>query len=235
MSNKILIIDDEVEICEILKDYLTLEGFNVEYCLDGKEAMKAFSSYNPQLVVLDIMLPNISGIELCKEVRKVSNIPIIMLSAKGEDVDKIITLGFGADDYVTKPFSPMEVVARIKAQLRRYTKLNNKEDDDKTLVLGDLYVDSKSYRVRAYGREVELSAKEFEILYFLCKNIGQVFSKEQIFNHVWGFNEYGDINTVTVHIRKIREKIEVEPSKPKYIKTVWGIGYKFEHHQEDKD
>ncbi len=233
MESKILIIDDEREICEILRDYLTLEGFKVELCLNGEDALKRFLEVNPQLVVLDIMLPSVSGIELCKELRAISNVPIIMLSAKGGDVDKIITLGFGADDYVTKPFSPAEMVARIKAQLRRFTKLNVKEEDLKVLIFGELYIDSKSYRVRSFGRELDLSAKEFEMLWFLAKNKGQVFSKEQIFDHVWGFNEYGDINTITVHIRKIREKIEKDPANPKYIKTVWGIGYKFEYIEGD--
>lgn len=227
-NEKILVVDDEVELAEIIKDYLEEEGFVITLAFDGEEAIKSFERTKYELVILDIMLPHIDGMEVCRRIRANSNVPIIMLSAKSGDIDKILSLGLGADDYMTKPFSPGELVARVKAQLRRYMHLSVQDNKNDILTFGDLSIDSKSYTTSINGKNINLAAKEFEILSFMAKNPSQVFTREQLFNQIWGFDEYGDINTVTVHIRKIREKIEKEPSKPVYIKTVWGVGYKFE-------
>ncbi|WP_425448870.1 response regulator transcription factor [Dethiothermospora halolimnae] len=229
VNNKtILIVDDEKEIGQLIRDYLKGEGFQVILAFDGEEGLKAYRKYDPILAILDIMLPKLDGIEICKIIRNESTIPILMLSAKKSETDKILGVGFGADNYITKPFSPSEVVARIKAQLRRYTKLSSPKDNRNILKFEKLEIDVKAYNVYLDGKEIDLAAKEFEILTYLSTNINQVFTREQIFNHVWGYREYGDINTVTVHIRRIREKLEKDPKKPKYIKTVWGVGYKFD-------
>lgn len=186
-----------------------------------------FRLHQPQLVVLDIMLPGLDGMEVCRTLRSESNVPIIMLSAKKTEVDKILGLGLGADDYVVKPFSPGEVVARVKAQLRRYNMLSS-SDHKELLRFGELEIDMKGYTVRINGIPIEFSAKEFEVLRFLALHAGQVLTREQVFENVWGYNEFGDLNTVTVHIKKIREKIESDLSTPQYIKTVWGVGYRFD-------
>lgn len=229
-KHRILVVDDEQEIAELVRDYLQKEGYEVVLALDGEEAIKLYRETKPSLAVLDIMLPGVEGTEVCRIIRSESSIPVIMLSAKSGDIDKILSLGLGADDYMTKPFSPMELVARVKAQLRRYTTLSApaKAKDENIFIFHDLKVDIKGYDVFIRDRKIELSAKEFEVLHLFCLHPGQVLTREQIFDQVWGFNEYGDINTVTVHIRKIREKIEQDPSKPVYIKTVWGVGYKFD-------
>lgn len=224
----ILVVDDEKEIGNLLKDYLEREGFKVILAHDGEQGLRYYEEHNPILAVLDIMLPKIDGMEICRAIRSKSSIPILMLSAKKSDVDKILGLGLGADDYMTKPFSPSELVARVKAQIRRYTLLSSPKGNDETLKIGDLTIDSKGYNVFLGEQHMDFSAKEFEILYYLAVNPQQVFTREQIFEKIWGYNEYGDINTVTVHIRKIREKIEQEPKRPRYIKTVWGVGYKFD-------
>jgi len=221
----ILVVDDEREIGELIRDYLKREGYGVYLAFDGEEALKIYKEKRPTMAIIDIMLPKIDGLELCRKIRNESDIPILMLSAKKSDVDKILGLGLGADDYVTKPFSPGELIARVKAQIRRYTLLSGKEK--KLLKYGDLEIDNNGYNVFLSGKKIDLPAKEFELLLYLALNPQQVFSKEQLFQQVWGYG-YGDVNTVTVHIRKIREKIEIDPSQPKYIKTVWGVGYKFE-------
>jgi two-component system response regulator VicR len=226
--DKVLIIDDEKELCEIVRDCLEFDGIEGICCFDGQDALPYFLKYKPNLVVLDIMLPNINGMELCKEIRKVSNVPIIMLSARISESDKVLTLGFGADDYVTKPFSTNELVARIKAQIRRCNMLQNKTYSDE-IIIGNISIDKKRFLVKRKGERVELSAKEFEVLYLLAANNGQVLTKEIIFDKVWGFNNFGDMNTVSVHIRKLREKIEDDPSTPKYIKTIWAVGYKLDY------
>lgn len=225
--DKILIIEDEKEIAELIRDYLLREGYEVFMAHDGEQGLHDFRKYEPSLVILDIMLPGLDGMEICRLMRNESNIPILMLSAKQSEVDKILSLGLGADDYVTKPFSPGELVARVKAQLRRYTLLAPPLAAQGTLKFNQLEIDSKGYNVYFAGNKVDMSAKEFEILHFLANHPQQVFTREQIFHHIWGYNEFGDINTVTVHIRRIREKIEPEPGRPRYIKTVWGVGYKF--------
>lgn len=227
-NEKILVVDDEKDLCMIVCDYLKNEQYNVEASYDGQDALNKFNLYKPDLVILDIMLPKIDGMEVCRSIRSKSKVPIIMLSAKSGDVDKILSLGLGADDYITKPFSPGELVARVKAHLRRYTSLSGNEHEDNILDFGDLVINNSSYTVTYKGENVILSAKEFELLSFLASNPYQVFTREQLYDKIWGFGDYGDITTVTVHIRKIREKIEENPASPVYIKTVWGVGYKFE-------
>jgi len=226
-EEKVLIVDDEKEIIELIRDYLNVEGFKVELASDGKEAVEKFETNSFDIVILDIMLPKIDGMEILKIIRSKSNIPVMMLSAKKSDVDKVLGLGLGADDYITKPFSPKELVARIKAQLRRYKEFSNSQFNKNILEFKDLKIDLAGYNVYLEDEKIQMSAKEFEILKYLALNPERVYSREQIFNQIWGFNEYGDINTVTVHIRKIREKIEENSSNPEYIETVWGVGYKF--------
>jgi DNA-binding response OmpR family regulator len=226
-EEKVLIVDDEKEIRELIRDYLNVEGFEVQMANDGKEAIEKFESDNFDIVILDIMLPKIDGMETLKIIRGKSNIPVMMLSAKKSDVDKVLGLGLGADDYMTKPFSPKELVARIKAQLRRYNEFSNSQFNRNILEFKNLKIDLDGYNVYLNDEKIQMSAKEFEILKYLALNPERVYSREQIFNQIWGFNEYGDINTVTVHIRKIREKIEKDSSNPEYIETVWGVGYKF--------
>lgn len=227
--DRVLIIDDAKELCEVVRDCLEVEGIEGICCFDGKDAALYFLKYKPKVVVLDIMLPNVSGMDICKEIRKISKVPIIMLSARISDTDKIISLGFGADDYVTKPFSTNELVARIKAQIRRYNMTGDMSKSDGEISIGEMILDKRKYTTIVRGKKIDLSAKEFEILYYLAENKGQVLTKDMIFNKVWGEESFGDMNTVSVHIRKIREKIEKDPSNPQYIKTVWSVGYKLEY------
>ncbi|MFA9559006.1 response regulator transcription factor [Evansella sp. AB-rgal1] len=228
-NNTILIIEDEKEIGELVRDYLLVHGYEVVLAQDGEEGLQEFTNRQPALVVLDVMLPKKSGIDVCREIRGVSHVPIIMMSAKKSETDKIIGLGIGADDYIAKPFSPGELVARMKAQLRRFHdfSVSKSVETEDMITEENLKIDAKGYNVTVSGRKVELSAKEFQLLYFMAKNKGQVFSKEQLFDRIWGYDSYGDMNAVTVYIRKIREKIEETPSQPKFIVTVWGVGYKF--------
>ncbi len=227
-SHKILVVEDEKELGQLLRDYFKKEGFETILAFDGEQGLALFHQHHPTLVVLDIMLPKIDGMELCRIIRNQSAVPVLMMSAKSSDIDKILSLGLGADDYITKPFSPGELVARVKALIRRYTLLSSPLKPHEWLKFSPLEIDSKGYRVFLNNNQVDLATKEFEILRFLACHPQQVFTREQIFAAVWGQNEYGDINTVTVHIRKIREKIEENPSKPRFIKTVWGVGYKFD-------
>ncbi len=234
-KERVLVVDDEIELAEITRDYLQNEGFEVYLAYDGEKALISFEKYNPKLVILDIMLPKIDGMEVCRTIRAMSAIPIIMLSAKSSDIDKILSLGLGADDYMTKPFSPGELVARVKAQLRRYIHLSALiEKDNESVRFGSLVIDTKAYNTSIDGKNINLTAKEFELLNFMAHNPSQVFTREQLFNKIWGFDEYGDLNTVTVHIRKIREKIKKSDSSPVYIKTVWGVGYKFDGESDEK-
>lgn len=226
-GEKVLVVDDEIELGEIIRDYLEAEGYKVYIAIDGEEGLKYYKRVEPQLVILDIMLPIMDGMEVCRIIRSTSNIPIIMLSAKNSDTDKIISLGLGADDYMVKPFSPGELMARVKAQLRRYMYLTTPAQPSNIVTFNKLMIDNKAYTVFVDCTEVNLAAKEFQLLSYMAKNPNQVFTREQLFNEVWGFDEFGDVNTVTVHIRKIREKIEDNPSEPEFIKTVWGVGYKF--------
>lgn len=227
-QGKILVVDDQKEICDLVRDYLEIEGYHVISAHDGDEAMELYRKNRPILIILDVMLPKLDGMEVCRQIRNESTVPILMLSAKKGDVDKILSFGLGADDYITKPFSPGELVARVRAQIRRYTQFSSPVVNTQVLQFGDLRIDNKRYMVTISDQQAELSSKEFEILHFLALHPEQVFTREQIFEQIWGFNEYGDINTVTVHIRRIREKIERNPSAPEYIKTVWGVGYKFD-------
>ncbi|MCM3492095.1 response regulator transcription factor [Paenibacillus lactis] len=226
--DRIMIVEDEKEIADLLKDYLVEEHFEVIVASDGLEAVRLFRETRPQLMILDIMLPHLNGIEVCRTIRSESSIPIIMLSAKKSDVDKILGLGIGADDYVVKPFSPGEVIARVRAQLRRVNQLSSPMPPSDIIRHKDLELNLKAYEVSVRNQPVQCSAKEFEVLRFLVLHPNQVLTREQIFQNVWGFEERGDLNTVTVHIKKIREKIERDPANPTLIKTVWGVGYKLD-------
>ena len=229
MSSRILIIEDEEAIADLEKDYLELSGFEVEIAPDGEAGLERALEDDMQLVILDLMLPGIDGFEICRRLREAKNIPIIMVSAKKDDIDKIRGLGLGADDYMTKPFSPSELVARVKAHLSRYERLlncNSKEEN--TIVeLRGIKIDKTARRVWINGEEKAFTSKEFDLLTFLVENPNHVFSKEELFRKIWDMESVGDIATVTVHIKKIREKIEPNPSKPTYIETIWGVGYRF--------
>ncbi len=226
-NEKILIIEDDEDIRNILKDYLINEGFVVNYCGNGGMALNTFQSFVPDIIVLDIMLPEVDGIEICRIIRSSSHVPIIMLSAKSGDIDKVLSLGVGADDYITKPFSPTEVIARIKAHLRRYKTFASpiNTDYDKRQ-FGQLMIDSKSYKVTYKDKEIRFTSREFEIIDFLSQYPSQVFSKEQLYDNVWGVSGFGDLNTIAVYIKRIREKFAEQ--KISFIKTVWGVGYKWE-------
>ncbi|GGI17016.1 response regulator transcription factor [Gottfriedia solisilvae] len=225
---KILIIEDDPSIGELQRDYLVINGFNVELVASGKEGLNKALSIDYDLIILDLMLPHVDGFEICRQVRAVKEIPILIVSAKKEDIDKIRGLGLGADDYIIKPFSPSELVARAKAHLARYERLSgNKPVEKKEIRIRGLIIEEASRRVYVNNKEVNLTAKEFELLTFLAKHPNRVFSKEELFELIWGFDLAGDISTVTVHIRKIRGKIEITPANPQYIETVWGAGYRF--------
>lgn len=224
---KILIIEDDKSIAELERDYLEIEGYLVETALTGQEGLnKAIFNDEIDLVLLDLMLPGVNGFQICKEIRTKKDIPILMVSAKKEDIDKIRGFGLGADDFIVKPFSPSELVARVKAHLSRYERLIGKEAGKNIMIRG-LRIEQDSRQVFVNDQEVSLTAKEFDILIFLALNPNHVFSKEQLFEKLWGYYSVGDISTVTVHIRKIREKIETDSSNPQYIETVWGAGYRF--------
>lgn len=227
MINKVLVVDDEKELALILKDFLEAEGIQTEVAFNGAETRKSLEEFQPNLVVLDIMLPDDDGMEICRTIRSHSDIPIIMLSAKGADIDKILSLGLGADEYLTKPFSPLVVVAHVKALLRRYRN-DTMAKPSHIIDFEGFYMDSKKHEVRVKDKSLDLVSKEFEILWFLASHPSQVFSKEDLYNEIWGSEEFGEISTITVHVRKIREKIEENPSKPEFIKTIWGVGYKFD-------
>ncbi|GKX67733.1 response regulator transcription factor [Inconstantimicrobium mannanitabidum] len=240
MSNekqRILIIDDEKEIRDLINIYLKGEGFETILAEDGEQALEILKNTRVDLMILDIMMPKIDGIEVCMKVREERNTPIIMLSAKAEDMDKILGLTTGADDYVTKPFNPLELVARVKSQLRRYTSLNNagmtvnKEESisgKDVLIVDDLKINIENHQVFIGDMEKKLTPTEFEILALLAQNRGKVFSIQNIYESVWNEEFMESDNTVMVHIRKIREKLEANPRKPQYIKTVWGVGYKID-------
>ncbi len=227
----ILVVDDEKEIRNLIGIYLENEGYKVIKASDGAEALKTLKSQQVHLIILDVMMPNMDGMEACMKIREHKNMPIIMLSAKSEDMDKIMGLTTGADDYITKPFNPLELIARVKSQIRRYTKLNNVLENVNTGVveIDDLNINTKTHEVRVGEKLVNLTRREFDILELLAKNRGLVFNTEKIYERVWNEEFYESYNTVMVHIRKIREKIEENPRKPKYIKTVWGVGYKIEN------
>ena len=224
---KILIIEDDKSIAELLRDYLEINNFSVYICSDGNEGLDSIKNKALDLLILDLMLPGIDGFEILRKIRNEKDIPILIVSAKKEEFDKIRGLGLGADDYITKPFSPGELVARVKAHIAKYERLKSKYSNNiPTLVVRGLEIQKDSRRVLVHGREVSLAHKEFDILLFLAQNPNRVFSKDELFDRVWGFEAIGDVATVTVHVGRIREKIESEPSNPQYIETVWGAGYR---------
>ena len=226
--SKVLIVEDEDAISEIERDYLELSGFDVTLASDGKEGLDIALKEDFDIIILDIMLPEMDGFDICKEIRKEKDIPIIMVSAKKEDIDKIRGLGIGADDYMTKPFSPSELVARVKAHLARYERLltNNKPENEIIEIRG-IKIDKTARRVFVNGEEKSFTTKEFDLLTFLAEHPNHVYTKEELFREIWDMDSIGDIATVTVHIKKIREKIEADTSNPQYIETIWGVGYRF--------
>ena len=226
---RILIADDDKEIRNLLKIYLERELYMVDTAINGEEALHLFNQNNYNLVILDLMMPKIDGIEVCKKLRDKTNVPILMLTAKDHEVDKILGLSIGADDYITKPFSIHEVIARVKALMRRFLVLgtNNTAQEKTNLSFKGLTINLNTYTVHTNKEEISLTGKELELLKFFTSNPGQVFTKTQLFRNVWDDNYIEDDNTVMVHIRKLRKKIEIDPSNPKFIQTIWGIGYKF--------
>ncbi len=229
MNNKrILVVDDEAKIVEVLKMYFERDGFRVSTASDGNAALAAYESQQPDLVLLDLMLPQIEGLEVFRRIRAKNSTPIIMLTAKGDELDRVLGLEMGADDYVVKPFSPREVVARAKNVLRRASAPREDESAGKPLAYGELQIDPRARQVQVGERQVELTSKEFDLLYFLAQHPGQVFTRTQLLDRVWGYEFFGDASTVTVHVRRLREKIETNPTEPRYVTTVWGVGYKFE-------
>lgn len=226
--SRILIVEDEVAIADLEKDYLELSGFEVEIENDGTKGLERALHEEFDLFILDLMLPGVDGFEICKKIRETKNTPILMVSAKKNDIDKIRGLGLGADDYVTKPFSPSELVARVKAHLARYERLigSNMPQNDIIEIRG-IKIDKTARRVWVNGEEKQFTTKEFDLLTFLAENPNHVFTKEELFRKIWDMESIGDIATVTVHIKKIREKIEMNTNKPQYIETIWGVGYRF--------
>lgn len=224
----ILVVDDEKEIRDLIEIYLTNEGFNIKKASNGVEALEILDKVKVDLIILDVMMPKLDGIQACIKIRNKMNTPIIMLSAKSEDMDKILGLTTGADDYVSKPFNPLELIARVKSQLRRYKKLNNNIIEDDIIELDDLSIDTKNHEVKLNNKEIRLTPREFDILLLLAKNRGMVFSMEKIYEAVWKEEFFESDNTVMVHIRKIREKLEEDSRNPRFIKTVWGVGYKID-------
>ncbi len=225
---KILLIEDEISIAELERDYLELSGFEVEIAGDGAAGLERALKENFDLFVLDLMLPGMDGFEICRRIRETKNTPIIMVSAKKEDIDKIRGLGLGADDYITKPFSPGEMVARVKAHLARYERLiSSGAPANEIIEIRGLKIDKTARRVWVNGEEKGFTTKEFDLLSFLAQNPNHVYTKEELFSKIWDMESIGDIATVTVHIKKIREKIEFNTAKPQYIETIWGVGYRF--------
>ncbi|MCC6094152.1 MAG: response regulator transcription factor [Eubacterium sp.] len=225
--SRILIIEDEESIAELEKDYLELSGFEVDIENDGDKGLKRALEQDYDLYILDLMLPVVDGFEICKEIRKKKNAPIIIVSAKKDDIDKIRGLGLGADDYMTKPFSPSEMVARVKAHMARYDRLVSSHPQNDIVEIRGIRIDKTARRVWVNGEEKTFTNKEFDLLTFLAENPNHVFTKEELFREIWNMDSVGDIATVTVHIKKIREKIEFNTAKPQYIETIWGVGYRF--------
>lgn len=232
---KILVVDDEKAISDIIVFNLEKEGYEVEVAYDGEAGLNKFNELSPDLVVLDLMLPKMDGLEVCREIRKVSTVPIIMLTAKDSEIDKVLGLELGADDYVTKPFSNRELVARVKANLRRHSSRDNQEElaNVNEIVVGELTVHQDAYIISKRGEEIELTHREFELLHYLAKHIGQVMTREHLLETVWGYDYFGDVRTVDVTIRRLREKIEDAPSHPVYIVTRRGVGYFLRNPEQD--
>lgn len=230
-SEKILVVDDDKEILNLIEFNLKNEGYNILKACNGEEALKLVESTDIQLIILDIMMPEVDGMEVCRRVRMTKNIPIIILSAKSSEIDKVIGLSTGADDYVIKPFSTVELMARVKAQLRRYMYLsgnNNEKVEDTVIKLNGLQINKETFEVKVYGKEINLTKTEYEIVLLMAENPNRVFPLEEIFERVWKEKYFQGNNTVMVHIARIREKLEENPREPKIIKTVWGVGYKIE-------
>ncbi|SDN75483.1 DNA-binding response regulator, OmpR family, contains REC and winged-helix (wHTH) domain [Paenibacillus sp. yr247] len=224
---RILIVEDEQLIAELERDYLEVSGFKVDIAMDGEQGLKLGLSGEYDLIILDVMLPLLNGFEVCKQIREKHHIPILMVTAKKEDIDVIRGLGLGADDYITKPFKPGELVARVKAHLARYERLIGTKENNEEIRIHGLLIDYGSRRVFVHEQEITLTTKEFDLLYFLAMNPNRVYSKDHLFERIWGLDAIGDSQTVTVHIRKLREKIEIDASNSQYIETVWGAGYRF--------
>lgn len=224
-NQKVLVVDDDRNICELIRLYLEKEGFSVVLAYDGQSAVELFKEATPSVVLLDIMLPKMDGFQVCREIRRISNIPIIMLTAKGETFDKVLGLELGADDYMVKPFENKELVARIKAVLRRYDPKDNK---DKEVIYPNIVINLTNYELKINGNAIDIPPKELELLYYLATNPNKVFTREQLLETVWGFDYFGDSRTVDVHVKRLREKLELAGEQNWQLKTVWGVGYKFE-------
>jgi len=226
---RILIIEDETTIAQLERDYFELNGFTVDLCHDGFEGQEQALNQDYNLIIVDLMLPGLDGLEVCRRIREVKEVPILVVSAKKEEIDKIRSFNLGVDDYITKPFSPSELVARAKAHLTRYERLlsKNKLADPDEIAIRDLHIDKAARRVFVRGEEVAITTREFDLLVFLASHPNRVFGKTELFERIWGMDSSGDIATVTVHIRKLRGKLEADPSNPQYIETVWGAGYRF--------
>lgn len=227
MSKKVLVVDDEKLIVKGIRFSLEQDGMEVDCAYDGEEALKLATENTYDIILLDVMLPKKDGFEVCRQIREYSDVPVIMLTAKGDDMDKILGLEYGADDYITKPFNILEIKARIKAIMRRTGKKKEETEDKKILIKGDMKIDCESRRVVIGEKEINLTAKEFDLLELLATHPGKVYSRESLLNIVWGYEYPGDVRTVDVHIRRLREKIETHPSDPKYVYTKWGVGYYF--------
>lgn len=228
MAKKVLVVDDEKLIVKGIRFSLEQDGMEVECAYDGEEALKLATENQYDMILLDIMLPKMDGFEVCQQIRGFSDVPIVMLTARGDDMDKILGLDYGADDYITKPFNILEVKARIKAIMRRTSGKREKEEAVKVIESGDLKLDGESRRLFIFGKEINLTAKEFDLLELLVMNPGKVYSRENLLNIVWGYEYPGDVRTVDVHVRRLREKIEKNPSEPKYVHTKWGVGYYYQ-------
>ncbi|MDP9342840.1 MAG: response regulator transcription factor [Actinomycetota bacterium] len=224
-AHRVLVVDDEPIVVDVLTRYLTREGFEVATAQDGQEAVESIRSFRPDLVLLDLMLPRLDGLEVFRRIREANTVPVIMLTARGEETDRVVGLELGADDYVTKPFSPREIVARVRAVLRR---AEHRGQAREALSFGDLDIDGRSREVRLSGTPVRLTPKEFDLLHFLASSPGQVCTRLDILEELWDFAFEGDPSTVTVHVRRLREKIEYDPSTPRHLVTVWGVGYRFD-------
>ena len=227
MATRVLVVDDQRVVTEVVERYLRLEGYEFALAGDGAEALQVASEWAPDLVVLDLMLPEVDGLDVCRKLRESGDIPIIMLTARGEETDRVVGLELGADDYMVKPFSPRELVARVKSVLRR-TVAKTSIAPGELLRHGSLAINPNSRKVTEGTRQIDLTAKEFDLLFFLASNANQVFTREQLLDQVWDYTFAANHSAVTVHIRRLRAKVEADPLKPRYVKTVWGLGYKFE-------
>jgi DNA-binding response OmpR family regulator len=224
---KILVVDDESNIREVVGLYLRRDGHSVVTAADGEEALKLYRQTQPDLVVLDLMLPKVSGLEVCRRIQSDRRVPVVMLTARGEEEDRIVGLGIGADDYVVKPFSPRELAARVEAVLRRINEARSGAGAERLMIFGDLRIDPNAREVVIRDSPVTLTAREFDLLHHMASHPKRVFTRDQLMETVWGFSFAGDTSTVTVHIRRLREKIEPDPARPRYLQTVWGVGYRF--------